>query len=160
MQVYCIISEMKIRDAIAEDAPAACQVLRRSISELCVADHENDPTILAKWLLNKTPDIVASWMALPDFSLLVAVTLNYVSPDARFRGVSRALLAALEARAIERENARCTLNNTETAREFYLANGYVIDGPPDHKHGTGGYPMSKLLAPIGPIGSNPAVQIS
>jgi hypothetical protein len=73
MLVYCIISEMNIRDAIAEDAPAACQVLRRSISELCVADHENDPTILAKWLLNKTPDIVASWMALPDFSLLVAV---------------------------------------------------------------------------------------
>jgi hypothetical protein len=35
-------SEMKIRDAITEDAPAACQVLRRSISELCVADHEND----------------------------------------------------------------------------------------------------------------------
>jgi GNAT superfamily N-acetyltransferase len=162
-------SEMKIRDAIAEDAPAACQVLRRSISKLCVADLENDPTILAKWLLNKTPDIVASWMALPDSSLLVAVehgtilavggvtmaghiTLNYVSPDARFRGVSRALLAALEARAIERGNTRCTLNSTETAREFYLANGYLIDGPPDHKHGTGGYPMSKLLAPIGPIG--------
>jgi GNAT superfamily N-acetyltransferase len=159
---------MKIRDATAKDAPAACHVLRRSISELCVADHENDPTILAKWLLNKTPDIVASWMALPDFSPLVAVehgtilavgggltktghiTLNYVSPDARFRGVSRALLAALEARAIERGNTRCTLNSTETAREFYLANGYVIDGLPDHKHGTGGYPMSKRLAPQAP----------
>jgi GNAT superfamily N-acetyltransferase len=140
--------------------PARC--LRRSISELCVADHENDLTILAKWLLNKTPDIVASWMALPDFTLLVAVehgavlavggvtkaghiALNCVFPDARFRGVSRALLAALEARSIERGNARCTLNSTETARDFYLANGYVIDGPPDHKHGTGGYPMSKLL---------------
>jgi hypothetical protein len=58
-------TEMEIRDAVAEDAPAACQVLRRSISELCVADHGNDPAILAKWLLNKTPDIVASWIALP-----------------------------------------------------------------------------------------------
>jgi hypothetical protein len=28
---------------------------------------------VAKWLLNKTPDIVASWMVLPDFTLLVAV---------------------------------------------------------------------------------------
>jgi hypothetical protein len=28
-------------------------------------------------------------------------------------------------------NARCTLNSTETAREFNLANGYVIDGPPE-----------------------------
>ena len=40
---------------------------------------------------------------------------------------------------------RCTLNSTETARAFYLANGYIIDGPPNRKHGAGGYPMSKLL---------------
>lgn len=73
------------------------------------------------------------------------VTLNYVSPDARFRGVSRALLGALEGHAAVRGNARCTLSSTETARAFYLANGYVIDGPPDQKWGTGGYPMSKLL---------------
>jgi hypothetical protein len=52
---------------------------------------------------------------------------------------------ALEARAIARGNVRCTLNSTETARKFYLANGYVIDGPPDQKYGAGGYPMSKLL---------------
>jgi hypothetical protein len=109
---------MEIRDAVAGDAPAACQVLRRSIVELCVADHRNDPTILTQWLKNKTPEIVASWIASPNNSLLVAVegcailavgsvtnageiTLNYISPDARFRGVSRALLAALEARAID-----------------------------------------------------------
>jgi GNAT superfamily N-acetyltransferase len=154
---------MEIRDAVAEDAPAACEVLRRSISELCVADHGNDQAILAKWLLNKTPEIVASWIGLPDDSMLVAVegstilavggitkagnvNLNYVSPDARFCGVSRALLAALEERALERGNVRCTLNSTETALKFYLANGYRIDGPPDHKHGAGGYPMSKTLA--------------
>jgi GNAT superfamily N-acetyltransferase len=153
---------MEIRDATAEDAPAACHVIRRSISELCVADHGNDPAILARWLSNKTPGTVASWIARPHSSLLVAieqgailavgsvtdaghVILNYVSPDARFRGVSRALLGALEARAMARSSARCTLNSTETARRFYLANGYLIDGPPDHKYGTGGYPMSKIL---------------
>jgi GNAT superfamily N-acetyltransferase len=154
---------MEIRDAVVEDAPAACQVLRRSISELCIADHKNDPAILAQWLSNKTPGIVASWIAQPGRSLLVGVeqgiivavgsihntgriTLNYVSPDARFRGVSKALLGALEARAIASGNARCSLNSTETALEFYVANGYVVDGPPDRKYGTGGYPMSKLLA--------------
>jgi predicted GNAT family acetyltransferase len=36
------------------------------------------------------------------------ITLNYVSPDARFRGVSRALLRALEARVLERGSVRCT----------------------------------------------------
>jgi hypothetical protein len=64
---------MKIRDAVVEDAPASCQVLRRSISELCVADHRGDATILAQWLANKTPEIVASWIAQPGNSVLVAV---------------------------------------------------------------------------------------
>jgi hypothetical protein len=107
---------MEIRDAQSEDAHSACEVVRRSISELCAADHGNDPIILSQWLKNKTPGNVAAWIAHPANSVLVAVehgtilavgavtdsgevTLNYVSPDARFRGVSRALLGALENRA-------------------------------------------------------------
>ncbi|HEX3993849.1 MAG TPA: GNAT family N-acetyltransferase [Acetobacteraceae bacterium] len=71
---------------------------------------------------------------------------NYVAPNARFRGASRALLAALEARAVERGNLRCTLFSTATAHRFYCARGYVDDGPPDRKFGTeGGYPMSTIL---------------
>jgi GNAT superfamily N-acetyltransferase len=155
---------MEIRDAVADDAAAACDVLRRSIAELCVADHGKDPAILARWLANKTPENVASWMVRPDNSVLVAVeggailgvgavtdkgeiTLNYVSPDARFRGVSRAMLAALEARAMQRGNARCTLLSTETARRLYLSAGYADDGPPQHKFGSAAsWPMSKPLA--------------
>jgi GNAT superfamily N-acetyltransferase len=155
---------MEIRNAVTDDAPAACAVLRRSISELCVADHGDDPTILARWLSNKTPEIVASWIAAGDDLLLAVergiilgvgsvsdageITLNYVSPDARFRGVSRALLGALEALAMERGNERCTLTSTETARRFYHSNGYVEDGPPVGSLGMhSGYPMSKPLAP-------------
>src|SRR6267378_3897521 len=152
---------LEIRAATPEDAPAACQVMRRSIAELCVADHQNDEAILTRWLGNKTPEIFVSWIRQPDNSLLVAaeggnilavgsvtdagqITLNYVSPDARFRGVSRALLGALEARAVERGNTRCTLISTATARRFYRAAGYVEDGPPQGKFGTtGSYPMSK-----------------
>jgi GNAT superfamily N-acetyltransferase len=155
---------MAIRDAVAEDAPAACEVIRRSISELCRADHLNDPAILGRWLANKTPEIVASWIVQPGNSVLVAVergtilavgsitdageiTLNYVSPDARFRGVSRALLVALETRAHERGNKRCSLLSTETAHRFYRSAGYVDDGLPQGKFGTtSSYPMSKELA--------------
>jgi GNAT superfamily N-acetyltransferase len=155
---------MEIRDAVAEDAPAACRVMRRSIAELCVADHRNDPAILERWLSNKTPEIFMSWMSQPGNSLLVAVkggsilgvgavtgtgeiTLNYVSPDARFRGISRALLGALEARAAERGNARCMLTSTATARQFYLAAGYIEDRPWTGKSETSsGYPMAKYLA--------------
>src|SRR6266850_6501322 len=88
---------MEIRDARPEDAVAACDVLRQSISQLCVADHRNDPAILDAWLSNKKPEIVAAWAKAPGNSLLVAVegqamlavgsvtdageiTLNYVAP--------------------------------------------------------------------------------
>ena len=63
---------MDIRDANPSDAAAACEVLRRSISELCVADHGNDPTFLQRWLSNKTPAIVTSWIQQSDNSLLAS----------------------------------------------------------------------------------------
>ena len=137
---------------------------KAEISELCGADHLNDPVILGRWLANKTPEIVASWISRPGNSVLVAVendsilavgsvtdtgeiTLNYVSPDARFRGASRALLVALETRAQDRGNRRCTLFSTETARRLYRTAGYVEVGPAQHKLGTtSSYPMSKQLA--------------
>ena len=155
---------MEIRDAMAADAAAASEVIRRSIIELCVADHHNEPAILERWLANKTPEIVASWIAQAGSSVLVVVeggvilavgavtdggeiTLNYVSPDARFRGVSRAMLRALEVRAFKQGNSRCTLLSSETARRFYQGAGYAEDAPPQGKFGTtGSYPMSKRLA--------------
>jgi GNAT superfamily N-acetyltransferase len=137
--------------------------MRRSIAELCVADHKNDPVILARWLGNKTVENFVAWINQPDNSLLVAVEegrilavgsvtdagsigLNYVSPDARFQGVSRTLLRALEARALARNNRQCTLTSTETARRFYLSNGYVSSEAASGAFGTdAGYPMYKIL---------------
>jgi GNAT superfamily N-acetyltransferase len=155
---------MEIRDAVPEDALAGCVVMRRSIAELCSADHKNDPAILARWLGNKTEENFVAWINQPDNSLMVAVEdgailavgsvtdsgsigLNYVSPDARFRGVSRALTRALEAHVIARGNSLSTLTSTETARQFYLSNGYVETGAASGAFGTSaGYPMSKILA--------------
>jgi len=154
---------VEIRDATPEDAKAACQVLRESISQLCVADHRNDPAILNAWLANKTPEIVAGWARKAGNSLLLAVegdavlgvgsvtdageiTLNYVAPAARFRGVSRALMKALEARALALGNTRCTLTSSETAHRFYQTVGYVDDGTPKGKFGArASYPMSKQI---------------
>ena len=138
--------------------------MRRSIAELCGADHHGDPALLAAWLANKTPKVFAGWMRRADASYLVAtergaiaavgavtdsgeILLNYVSPDARFRGASSALLAGLEARAAGRGARQCTLISTETARRFYRARGYEEIGAPVRKFGMdSGFPMAKVLA--------------
>jgi GNAT superfamily N-acetyltransferase len=156
---------MEVRDARQEDAEEACAVLRRSIIELCWADHGHDPKLLAAWLANKTPDNFAAWMQRADASYLLAIDrgaiaavgavtdggeilLNYVSPDARFLGASRALLASLERRAAERGATQCTLFSTETARRFYWARGFRETGAPTRKFGMeSGYPMAKALTP-------------
>ena len=156
---------MIIRDATAADAVQACAVIRASITELCAADHRQDPEVLGRWLASKTPENIASWATAAGSSLLVAVedatilavggvkddgeiTLNYVTPKARFRGVSAALLKALEARAVERGAVKITLLSTETAHRFYLSRGYRNVGPSLGKFGTAAsYPMMKKLDP-------------
>jgi len=151
-----------IRDAVPADAAQACDVMRRSIAELCVADHANDSAILTRWLANKRPEITATWISQANGSLLVAIeddrvlavggvfdsgeiTLNYVSPDARFRGISKAMLRALEVRAKERGATRCTLLSTQTAYRFYKAAGYVDEGAPINKVGSPAQPMAKEI---------------
>jgi GNAT superfamily N-acetyltransferase len=74
------------------------------------------------------------------------ITLNYVSPKARFRGASSALLKALEQRAVARGAVRAKLLSTETAHRFYLSRGYEDTGLPQGKFGTASsYPMAKAL---------------
>ena len=154
---------MLIRRARPDEAAEICDVLRRSIAELCGADHHDDPAILHRWLANKTPKIVEGWIAHPDNFVLVAVeeetvlavgivrhdgeiTCNYVSPDARFRGVSKAMLAQLEATARDHGNDVCNLISTETAHRLYLSAGYEDCGVPQGKFGTtSSFPMLKRL---------------
>lgn len=154
---------MEIRRAIEADAGEAAEVLRRSIAELCRPDHHDDPAILTGWLANKTPETVAAWIADPDTLLMVAVdvtgaiagvgsaadsgeiTLNYVSPTFRFRGVSRAMVARLEQHLAGLGRRRAVLTSTATAHRFYLSAGYQDDGPPKPWPGGRIHPMAKEL---------------
>jgi GNAT superfamily N-acetyltransferase len=155
---------MQIRQAREEDAEAAGIVLRRSITELCGSDHREDTATLAAWLANKTPENVRAWIRNPGNYMVVAddggtilgvgaiqssgrISLNYVSPDARFQGISKALVFGLEAKALELGLAACTLESTSTARRFYLAIGYRESGPATAGFGVSVcYPMIKTLA--------------
>ena len=148
-----------VRRAAPEDAPAMSAVLIASITELCAADHRDDPAALSSWLANKTPAGVGQWFANPVNTILVAerageiaacgafntdrmIILNYVAPNHRFRGVSKALLAAMEAALGPGE---ATLDSTLTARPFYLAAGWEEAGQAKVYRLVDGYPMRKLL---------------
>ena len=149
-----------MRHARLADAPAMSAVLIASITELCAADHHNDPEKLAGWLANKTPESVARWFDNPQSTLVVAehdreiaavggfntareIMLNYVAPTHRFAGVSTALLEAME---LGLGPGEATLNSTETARKFYKRRGWEIVGDTSKHRGIDGYPMRKLLS--------------
>lgn len=154
---------MEIRAAKQDDAAEICLVLRRSITELCVADHNNDPQILDPWLANKTLENLQAWIARAGQTYRVAVIddqisgvgavsategvlLNYVSPDFQYRGVSKALMAALEDWLKEQGQVVCHLTSTATARQFYETIGYLPDGEPVmRRSGILTFPMKKLL---------------
>ena len=155
---------MLIRPARAADAEEAASVLRRSICDLCLSDHCGDAQILAQWLANKTPENVLAWIKAPDRFIVVAeengaivgvggashageITLNYVAPEARFRGISKALLKSLEAYLSLLGCERATLASTKAARPFYLALGYQDAEVPSASGGLAGLPMWKPLGP-------------
>ena len=132
---------LRVRQALASDATEAVGVLRRSIVELCAADHGDDPAEIEPWLANKTVVGFEAWLAREDAVVLVAeragrvvglgmasftgeILLTHVDPAARFGGVSTAILSALEDRLRAKGVARCRLEATRTARRFYAARGY------------------------------------
>jgi N-acetylglutamate synthase-like GNAT family acetyltransferase len=129
-----------IRRATVEDAAETCTIIRRSIVELCHLDHHGDEAFLARWLSNKTTENVGQWISRAYFLIAVEngtilgaaamtdsgkVTLNYVSPDARFRGVSKALMRGLEDHAKSCGLTECTVESSQTALTFYQSLGYV-----------------------------------
>ena len=76
------------------------------------------------------------------------ITLNYVSPDFRFQGVSKMLLAGLEAVSLAEGNTGTTLFSTKTAHAFYRGAGYRDGGTPFFEFGTESYPMFKRLTAV------------
>lgn len=136
---------LDIRIATADDASAACAILRRSITECCVADHHNDTAVLGAWLGNKTPDMVGSWFQSgTNFSIVAdeagqllgvalltragKVALCYLAPGARRRGVGSKLLARLEEQARVWSIKTLQLHSTAGAEAFFAARGYVESG--------------------------------
>lgn len=154
-----------IRLANPEDAAQACQVLIRSIREICGPDYGNEPTILDQWCANKTVANVTAWITNPDLYLIVAATpmlgivgvgmlhrplgrvaLCYLIPEVLHQGVGKRLLAALETEAHTLGHSYVHLESSLTARDFYVRNGYQPNGEPTPGPITA-IPLIKSLAP-------------
>lgn len=143
-------------------AAAACSAVRRSITELCDADHHNNPEILAAWLENKTVENFEKWFnAKRLFNVLAVVDdvvvgcgsmmyetghlqLLYITPEVIGKGVGKQLLVVMEKEAIEKGLLHVTLESTKTALPFYTRMGYVENGEPQQFRVVG-YPMKKIL---------------
>lgn len=144
------------------DVPAMSVVLTASITELCAADHGADARAIAAWTANKSEAGVAAMLANPNLQIYVAerdgailavgavtkdgtVALNYVAPQARFAGISTAMLAQLEQALVALGHQEGRLESTSTARVFYQSRGWQADGPQAAGRAVNGYPMRKIL---------------
>ena len=156
------------RPAHPAEATEACTVIRRSILELCIADHGDDAAILEAWLANKTPERLRSWIEINPASLLVgvgaggiagvgcvlpngAVALNYVAPRRCARASARVCSARWRVSRPRRVTPSAPCMRTATAQGFYVACGYEAAGEPVSSFGgKPAYPMRRAI--IGPSG--------
>ncbi len=155
---------LEVRSARSGDSTDAATVMVRSITQLCMDDHQGDPYRIERWTRNKTPEIVARWIADPKLVMLVAVDgdcvvavggamrpnhiiLNYVDPSCRLRGASTLLMAELERRLSQAGANILHLESTRTARSFYRSRGWQEVGDTVDKSGMPGFRRVKPATP-------------
>lgn len=154
-----------VRQAEPKDAEAAVEVLRRSITELCTADHHGDADTVANWLANKTPQNFRSWLANDENFCVVAETNNhilgvgllhrsgeirlcYLTPGSQRQGIGKAVYLALEEKAKAWGLCKLNLESTVSARTFYESVGYQPAGAPKPGFGISHcHPYEKALQP-------------
>jgi GNAT superfamily N-acetyltransferase len=159
-----------VRPANLADAGGAVDVLRSSITVVCVEDHQNDATTLKHWLRNKTVEEFERWLLDPSNFVAIShdgaevcgvgligqsghIRLCYVRPDRQRCGVGRAVLSALERQALRWGMNEIRLTSSATARAFYEKQGYTREGESVPAFGVvRGYPYYKRL-------TEPAVQL-
>ena len=145
---------VEVAKAARSDALQVCEVLRRSILEVCGPDYTQIDGFVENWLDNKTPETIAKWIEAPETYFVVArvsteeriagvgcvsrhgeILLCYAVPEYIGKGIGRAMLASLEQQAKNWGNTEFTVLSTVTARTFYARQGYVETGLPVKEHG-------------------------
>lgn len=158
--------QIAIREARESDATNICEVLIRSVREVCGPDYNNDEAVLEEWCANKKPEIVTDWIRNTDNLFVVAelspgllvgaamyqrvrgsIQLCYLVPEALYQGIGAQLLATLESDAARLGHKEIQLVSSITARNFYRRHGYLDYGEPVYSRGKVlGFPMRKVVA--------------
>ncbi|WP_217355457.1 GNAT family N-acetyltransferase [Ruegeria arenilitoris] len=156
---------VSLRRATVFDVFGVSQVLVRSITRLCEADHGNQPEKIAAWTANKDPQTVRNWItsgaqiwlaernghvaAVGGLRAPAEISLLYVDPGHARQGVGAALLSRLEAELALSGGATVHLMSTKTALGFYRRYGWVAAGQPADWNGIPQFPLRKSLHPSG-----------
>jgi N-acetylglutamate synthase-like GNAT family acetyltransferase len=138
-------NEFVIKKATTEHADEACQVLIRSIKEVCILDHKNDQAVLNEWLSNKTTENLEKWITdtsnysivalnnrdevigLSMISVSGKILLNYLLPEYLFKGIGKLMLNDMEMFAAKLGLKKIIAMSTITASGFYKRNGFIED---------------------------------
>lgn len=137
------MTEFEIREATPRDAEAIYDVHKRSIAALCSGAY-SERQIEAWTELRTARDyersiekafvlVAESSEGVVAFGVLGCLSGElhalYVHPRWAGHGIGSRLMAAIEARALERGLSAITLNATVNAVSFYEAQGYTSLGP-------------------------------
>lgn len=149
---------LRIRPALPEDAAAMGDIRARSIRMLCAQDHGDDPSAVENWIGDGSPAKFLRLLEDANARLVVAeedrvivglggrngdrVTLNYVDPGHRFKGVSKTIMRHLQAQMRAEGLAVARLDSSRTAAAFYHALGWRRSGA---DLADGSIPMSMRL---------------
>ena len=154
----------KVREATPSDSVEACEVLRRSISEICSLDY-NDQSVIDEWLVNKTESNVKEWIqSVNSYSVVCTnddlivgfgvitlegeVLLIYLVPEALHKGNGKLMLEAMEERTISEGIEEIYTVSSITAKPFYERNGYAENGAPLLVGNIkGDFPLIKRVSP-------------
>ncbi len=156
------IEGIYLRRATVFDVFDLSKVLVRSITQLCQADHQNDPEAIAQWTANKDPATIRGWIAggaqiwLAENAGQVAavgglrdaeITLLYLDPDHTGYGIGAAMLHRLEQELVSTGHAEARLEATRTAQEFYRRHGWLATGQCGARGDVTCFAMRKSLHP-------------
>lgn len=158
-----------VRPPLEGDAPGLATLWRRSVAELCHADHECREDLIEAWCRRKTVERlrsdfrdpaliwrVAEWPGGPLAGVGVlhrdgTILGLYVHPDDVRKGVGSLLLGELLGQAAALGHTRVRLESTATGHRFYAAHGFRDSGEPVVRLGAvRAFPMVFVLPKSGP----------